>query len=282
MLIFKRIAPLKQYLNKQREMGLSIGFVPTMGALHPGHLSLISNSRRQNDLTLCSIFVNPLQFNKAVDLARYPRIFESDAQLLQSGGCSILFIPDVNEMYPKTNNEEFHFDLGKLDKLFEGKERPGHFAGVTKVVNKLFDISGKCRAYFGLKDYQQCMVIEKLVHDSDLPIELIFCPTVREADGLAMSSRNLRLNEEERRSAVKLSQTLFMVKNQWGKKTIEVLENEGRSYLDSDPLIQTEYFNIVNGKTLEPITGKEPTGPVVALVASNVGQVRLIDNLIIQ
>lgn len=282
MLIFKRIAPLKQYLNKQRDLGLSIGFVPTMGALHPGHISLISNSRRQNDLTLCSIFVNPLQFNKADDLERYPRIFFRDAQMLQAEGCSILFYPEVDEMYPTDDKTVFNFYLGKLDTLFEGKERPGHFAGVAKVVKKLFDISGRCKAYFGLKDYQQCMVIEKLVHDFDLPIELNFCPTIREKDGLAMSSRNVRLNEDERKSAIKLSQMLFHVKKQWGKRPVNILEEEARNFLDSDPLIKTEYFNIVNGKTLEPLLDANTSEPVVAIVASNIGQVRLIDNLIIQ
>ena len=200
MVIFKEIEPLKAFLDNKRGRDLSIGLVPTMGALHPGHLELVKASKKVNSLAVCSIFVNPTQFNNPSDLEKYPRSLDKDIELLNSVGCDVLFFPDKKEMYQKPST--IKFDFGQLDKVLEGEFRPGHFSGVALVVSKLFNIVNPTRAYFGQKDFQQFKIINRLVEELHFNIELICFPTLREADGLAMSSRNLRLTDDQRKTAL--------------------------------------------------------------------------------
>ncbi len=269
---------LGQILGKYRENGNTIGFVPTMGALHEGHISLIRSSLENTDITICSIFVNPTQFNDAGDLARYPRMPEKDAQMLEKAGCDILFLPDVSEVYPEKDNRLFNF--GHLDTILEAAHRPGHFNGVAQVVSILFDIVQPDKAFFGSKDYQQVMIIKALTKQLKLNIEVIPCPTLRENDGLAMSSRNMLLNGEER-IAASLIPVLM--------KESKDLKNQGRSIdeikqfviqkLSSNPLYKLDYFEICNAETLVPLSSLTNTVKSIALIACFVGKIRLIDNL---
>ncbi|MCC6690492.1 MAG: pantoate--beta-alanine ligase, partial [Bacteroidia bacterium] len=229
MFVFDNITDLKKQLTANREEGLSIGFVPTMGALHKGHSSLIEQSLKENDITVCSIFVNPTQFNDKTDLKTYPRTLEADKKLLENTGCTILFVPSQVEIYPDAldgnthtqsamRNTDMHIrykqvKLGKLDKVMEGASRHGHFDGVMQVVCRLFDIVEPDRAYFGQKDFQQQVIIKEMVRQLNYSIQIISCPIVREADGLAMSSRNMRLSDAERVAALIIPKTLFMVKS---------------------------------------------------------------------
>ena len=203
MILFKKSTDLRKYLDSQTKKQDTVGFVPTMGALHEGHLSLIKMSKKENQITVCSIFINPAQFNDPVDFKNYPETIEKDIALLDSVLCDILFLPDVEEVYPDGLNITKHYDLGTLETILEGKYRPGHFQGVCKVVHRLLEIVKPTRLYIGQKDYQQCKVITRLLEliKNEIELEIIICPTLREKDGLAMSSRNLRLNSEERKMA---------------------------------------------------------------------------------
>jgi pantoate--beta-alanine ligase len=274
MLLFKTIPDIQHHL---RSLKGSVGLVPTMGALHAGHLSLIEASKKENDITLCSIFVNPLQFNNAADLANYPKTLPSDIQKLEGAGCDILFAPLREELYPSKQDEELDFNIGVLDTLFEGSKRPGHFKGVAVVVNLLSEILKPQRAYFGLKDYQQCMLIKKLVHERRLALELRFEPTLREADGLAMSSRNVNLKPEERAVAHKIYDALVYAKTHYRTENITNIESTCKSMLEETPLYRVEYFNIVNAESLMPLQSKDE--PAIALCAAFLGGVRLIDNM---
>ncbi len=282
MILFKETAGLHQHLSgiaKDYAGVVNIGLVPTMGALHEGHLSLIKKSIAQNSITVCSIFVNPLQFNNASDLEKYPHTLEADMELLNSVGCDILFAPNAREIYRNEEDKKLNFDIGFLDSLFEGALRPGHFKGVAIVVHRLFDIVKPTNAYFGLKDYQQCMLISKMVKDLALPITLHLCPTLREPDGLAMSSRNMRLPAEARKVATKIYEVLEYARINYRTQNITTIESWCKSQLSATPLYQLEYFNIVNAETLLPIAS--PDEPAVALCAAFVGEVRLIDNMVI-
>lgn len=276
MLLFKKISDLQKNLS---HVSGKIGFVPTMGALHEGHLSLIRKSKAENDITVCSIFVNPLQFNNAVDLQKYPRTLPHDMELLISAGCDILFAPDANEMYWNEAEKKLNFEVGVLDTLFEGVLRPGHFMGVAVVVNKFFNIVNPTNAYFGLKDYQQCMLIQKMVADLHLNIQLHLCPTLRENDGLAMSSRNTRLTPEARKVASIIHEILLYSKQNYRTQNITNLEDWCKSRLKEEPLYRLEYFNIVNAETLLPINSASE--PAVALCAAFLDGVRLIDNMVL-
>ncbi len=276
MLLFKTIASLQSHLSTLQG---SVGFVPTMGALHEGHISLINQSRSENAFTVASIFVNPLQFNNASDLEKYPRTLPEDMLMLQQAGCDILFAPNAKEMYASASDKLLDFDPGMLDTLFEGEMRPGHFKGVAVVVHKLFQIVKPTNAYFGLKDYQQCMLISKLVRDLKLPVELHFCPTLREADGLAMSSRNRRLNEEQRQAALRIYEALTYAKTHYRTEKSSAIEAWCKSFMEQSPLYRVEYFNIVNAETLLPLMHSDE--PAVALCAAFVGEVRLIDNMVL-
>ena len=277
MQIFLEIGPLKTYLKQQRAKQLTVGLVPTLGALHAGHLSLIEASKNQNDITVCSIYVNPVQFNNPSDLDKYPRTFEKDSQLLKEAGCEIIFAPRNEEMYPEVS--ELKFDFGSLDKVFEGEFRPGHFSGVALVVAKLFNIVQPAKAYFGQKDFQQFSIISKLVKELKFDLDLVCAPIVREPDGLAMSSRNVRLNPDERKRAVILSQCLRESKAKLlagesftsVKKYVQILFNEQK--------VRLEYLAIADKRNLQPLENVTDPANVVLLVAAFLGEIRLIDNL---
>lgn len=248
-----------------------------MGALHDGHLSLIAEAQRHSDEIVCSIFVNPTQFNDPKDLEKYPRPIASDMEKLESVNCDILFSPGVREIYD--DNEQWHLDIGELEHLLEGKFRPGHYQGVTQVVYKLFAIVKPDTAFFGQKDYQQFMVIQKMVELLQLPVKLVMCPIRREPDGLAMSSRNIHLTSDDRQHALVLSKTLNWVNDHFDPGNIVQQKNEAEQMISNEPDVELEYFEIADGETLRP-AGNE-TKNFVALVAARVGITRLIDNILL-
>ena len=277
MKIFTTRFEIEKYLLLRRNAGIAIGFVPTMGALHQGHLSLIQQAKQGNDVVICSIFVNPTQFNDPADLEKYPRPIADDMRKLEQAGCDILFNPGVNEIY--ADNEQWHLNIGELEHLLEGEFRPGHYQGVTQVVYKLFNIVKPDTAYFGQKDYQQFMVISKMVQLLNVPVKLVMCPILREADGLAMSSRNIHLTAEDHKHALVLSKTLAWVKDNFDRNKIPELKAEASQMISSEPGVELEYFEITDGDNLH--TANQNTRNVVALVAARVGKTRLIDNMII-
>jgi pantoate--beta-alanine ligase len=276
---FSTIKETHDYLWSQKDIGKSIGFVPTMGALHKGHLALVNRSKLENDLTLCSIFVNPIQFNNKEDLAKYPRSLASDAKMLDEAGCDILFIPETSEMYPENELVNLDLEFGMLDKVMEGKFRPGHFKGVAIVVKKLFEITLPTRAYFGKKDFQQLAIIRYMLQKLSIPIEIIPCPTVREPDGLAMSSRNMRLTIAERNLAPIIYQILFEVKQKVGKLPVRELKEWAIKRIQKDPALRVEYFEIADKDSLMPLENWNHKEHAVAFTAVFLGGVRLIDNI---
>jgi pantoate--beta-alanine ligase len=277
--IFNTRASLSEFLKKEKADGKKIGFVPTMGALHQGHISLIDLAHKQSDLVVCSIFVNPTQFNDPKDLDRYPRPIDQDIQLLEKAACDVLFLPEVAEMY--TAAETWHLALDGLDELLEGLHRPGHYQGVTQIVKKLFDTVEPDFAFFGQKDYQQFLVIEKMVQKLGLNVRLMMCPIIRETDGLAMSSRNVHLNPEERKNALALYQTLNWMKQQFELLSIQELQEQAQKQLLESPGIILEYLEICDGENLQALQSKD-VAKIVALVAAKVGQTRLIDNMLLK
>lgn len=279
MEIFNSKQAIRTYLDDLKKKGKTIGFVPTMGALHAGHLSLIEQARKKADFVVCSIFVNPTQFNDKKDLENYPRPVEDDIKKLKDIKCDILFLPEVDEMYDKS--EKWFIDLAELDRILEGKIRPGHYQGVTQIVKKLFDTIQPDLAFFGQKDYQQFMVISLLVKKLKIKVKLVLCPIVREKDGLAMSSRNIRLSELERQEALALFKGLSMFKKSFKNKSLAELKSEAISYLKSAPGIELEYFEVFNAKSFKPTTSKS-AGSIIALVAAKVGPIRIIDNMIFE
>ncbi|NOW98300.1 pantoate--beta-alanine ligase [Mucilaginibacter sp. SG564] len=275
MKIFTTKNEIAQYFTSKQ--GKIVGFVPTMGALHQGHISLIKQAQQNSDEVVCSIFVNPTQFNDPKDLEKYPRPIAADIAMLEQNGCDVLFNPTANEMYD--NNEKWHLDIGDLEYLLEGKFRPGHYQGVTQVVYKLFNIVKPDLAFFGQKDYQQFMVISKMVDLLHMPVQLIMCPIQREIDGLAMSSRNIHLTPYDREHALILSKTLNWVKTHFDAGSIPQIKQEAETMINNEPGIELEYFEIVDGKTLN--TANADTRTIVALVAARAGKTRLIDNILI-
>lgn len=275
--IFTTKEALRQYLSERRNSGDTIGFVPTMGALHPGHISLIEQARKDNGLVVCSIFVNPTQFNDPADLEKYPRTIEADTRLLERHQCDVLFCPAVTEIYDA--NESWHFDIGEPERLLEGEFRPGHYQGVTQVVYKLLDIVKPDIAYFGQKDFQQFMIISLMVQRLYLPVKLVMCPIKREDDGLAMSSRNVLLSAADRQNALVLSQTLNWVKENFDRRAIPALKAEAERRIAAQPGINPDYFEIADAETLHP--AQPDTPHIVALVAAKAGNTRLIDNVLL-
>lgn len=283
MLIFKKVADLRQWLERQT---LPIGFAPTMGALHEGHLELVRMAKREGCLAVASIFVNPTQFNDPKDLEKYPRTPEKDAALLMSAHCDALFIPPVEEVYPRGQDLTIDLDFKQLDKVMEGEFRPGHFKGMATVVNRLLDIVQPQRLYMGQKDYQQLSIVRDMIRQLALPVELVMCPTVREADGLAMSSRNVRLSPEMRRTAPIIHDTL-----QWAKTVLKTgllvneIQAEALQRL-SNAGLRPEYFELVDGITLSRMDAPDAKQSnsetiIVACTAAFAGEVRLIDNLVL-
>ncbi len=280
MIVFKKIKELSSFIEQEKKKGKSIGFAPTMGALHDGHISLIINSRTSNVLTVSSIFVNPTQFNNANDFDKYPITIEKDIDLLEKNGCDILFMPTVKEMYPNGFVNPLHYNLSYLETVLEGKYRPGHFQGVCQVVHRLLSIVQPHNLYIGQKDYQQCMVIKKLIETTHLNINVIIGSTVREPDGLAMSSRNMRLNNEERKKAVKISEVLFFIKKEIKSGYIEDLKERAVNYLSAQG-IKVDYIAIATADTLEVLENWDGKCPIVALAAVYLNEVRLIDNMLL-
>jgi pantoate--beta-alanine ligase len=276
--IFTSKHELQQYLLQRRQNGETIGLVPTMGALHQGHLSLIALARQQCSLTVCSIFVNPTQFTNPDDLQNYPRPIEADIEKLTAAGCDVLFNPSVNEMYAA--NEQWHINLGQLEHLLEGEFRPGHYQGVTQVVFKLFDIVKPDAAFFGQKDYQQVLVITKMVEILNMPVKLVMVPISREAEGLAMSSRNIHLSADDRQHALVLSKALHWVTEKFNGENLQQVTDEAIALIDNQAGVKLEYFEVVDAQTLLPATNANPH--LVALTAAQVGKTRLIDNMIIR
>jgi pantoate--beta-alanine ligase len=277
MKIFNTRESISSYLMQTRASGKTIGFVPTMGALHSGHLSLIDLARNYGDVVVCSIFVNPTQFNDPKDLEKYPRTIAADTKLLEQVNCDILFSPEVNEIYD--SHEQWHLNLGEAEFLLEGRSRPGHYQGVTQVVYKLFTIVKPDTAFFGQKDYQQFMVISKMVDLLHLPVKLVMCPIMRELDGLAMSSRNIHLTAEDHAHALILSKTLKWVQENFTINNIHHLQKEAGLIINNEPGVELDYFEIADGDTLHPAT--HTSKRIVALVAAKVGKTRLIDNVVL-
>ena len=281
MLIFKKVADLQGWLDAERAAGRSVGFAPTMGALHDGHLDLVRMAKRECDRAVASIFVNPTQFNDPKDLEKYPRTPEKDAALLLSAGCDALFMPPVAEVYPPGADVTIRLDFGQLDKVMEGVFRPGHFAGMATVVNRLLDIVRPQRLYMGQKDFQQLSIVRDMLSQLNSPIELVMCPTRREPDGLAMSSRNLRLTPEMRAAAPAIYQTLQWAKEAFQSRSAAVVQAEAMKKLEGAGL-KPEYFDIVDGISLLPVAQWADSNFVVACVAAFAGEVRLIDNLVLK
>jgi pantoate--beta-alanine ligase len=278
MQIFTKIEALKAFLRQKRAKELTIGLVPTMGALHAGHLFLVESSRAENQLTVGTIYVNPTQFNNASDLDKYPRSIESDMALLEKGGCDALFYPDNQEMYAKTSTVKF--DFGHLDKVLEGEFRPGHFSGVALVVSKLFNIVQPDIAYFGQKDFQQFKIISRLVEELKFGIQLRCIPTRREPDGLAMSSRNLRLNEPERKKAIILFQSLSDAREAIAQgKALPRIKEDIRTKWEKEKSVKLEYFEVADQENLILLDNVKDANSSIMLIAGLVGEVRLIDNM---
>jgi pantoate--beta-alanine ligase len=282
MIIIKTAEELQRHLNKCRENKSAVGFVPTMGALHDGHLSLVKNSKSDAGLTACSIFVNPTQFDDPKDYEKYPSSLEEDIYKLETTGCDVLFLPPVSVIYPSDAHRQKHFELGRLEEILEGKYRPGHFQGVCMVVEKLLNMVGPDILYLGQKDYQQCMVIKKLIGlmGKTERIEMKISPTVREKDGLAMSSRNLRLNADERKKAVAIFEALSYIKKNIHDIPVSdlILSTTGRL---QEKGFNVDYVSIADAKTLEPVEIYNPHKKTVALIAAYLNEVRLIDNMVI-
>lgn len=278
MELFKTIRQLRQALDLDRSKGLTVGFVPTMGALHEGHLSLVKRAGVENDRVVVSIFVNPTQFNDANDLRNYPRTLDADLTLLSSCSCDYIFSPDQEEIYPEPDTRKFNF--GSLEMVMEGQFRPGHFNGVAQVVSKLFDIVAPDRAYFGRKDFQQYSIILKMCEMLDLKVEIVACEIVREPDGLAMSSRNSLLTEEHRAVAPKIYGILQKAVVEAHTCTPDEVKRLVTERINSVPLLRIEYFDIVDELTLESISSWAQKGTKVGCIAVFAGAVRLIDNII--
>lgn len=280
MHIFKTKESLRNFLNDCRFSSQKIALVPTMGALHNGHLSLIESAKKSADITVCSIFVNPTQFNDPEDLKKYPRPIEQDIALLEKVSCDVLFLPSVEEMYAE-NEAKWHLDLGRLDQIWEGEKRPGHFQGVTQVVYKLFNLVQPDVAFFGQKDFQQVMVIQKMIDLKKLPIEIIIHPIVRDTDGLALSSRNTRLSELGKKQALVLYRMLTYAKSNFTEQSIEEIEQYAIQILNEETAAELEYFAICETRTLERAHSIEANKQYVALVVVWIEGVRLIDNMIL-
>jgi len=280
MKIANTTAEIRRIISEARADGKLIGFVPTMGAFHAGHLALMRRARHESDFVVASIFVNPTQFGPSEDLAKYPRDLESDVRKAEAEGVDAVFAPSVDEIYP----EGFGacVEVERLSEVLEGASRPGHFRGVATVVAKLFNIVSPDRAYFGMKDYQQLKVIQKMVRDLGSNIDVVAVPTVRESDGLAMSSRNAYLNAQERAAAAILYRALKLAEDRVrsGERDAAAVETAARDLIESEPLARIDYVAVVDPETLESV--ERITGPVVVALAVRIGETRLIDNMLIE
>jgi pantoate--beta-alanine ligase len=281
MVIFKNIYDIKQYISLKKATECKVGFVPTMGALHAGHISLIQKAKEDNTLSVCSIFINPTQFNDKKDLEKYPVSTEADIELLLNAGCDVLFLPSENEIYPDGEANFRTYDFGYLDTILEGAQRPGHFKGVGQVVGRLLEIVAPDNLYLGQKDYQQCMVIKKLAPMMGLDdLNVIICPTAREADGLAMSSRNRRLTEPQRVVAAVIYQCLVSIQSKQTAGRFDIVKKECEDLLAAKGFV-TEYVALADARDLTLLSGYKADVPMVALIAARIGEIRLIDNMLL-
>lgn len=279
MIVFKQITALQAALSEAREQGKTIGFVPTMGALHQGHLSLLQLSGQQNQLTVCSIFVNPTQFNDPKDFEKYPVTVGADIFLLEQAGVNVLFLPSVSEIYPNGTQSQNSYDLGYLENLLDGAYRPGHFQGVCQVVHRLLTIVQPQTFYLGQKDYQQCLVLKRMVQLENLPSRIAIGPTLREKDGLAMSSRNTRLSPEAREKATAIFKSLSYIRENIKNKAISDLQTEAIAFLLRNGFDKVDYIAIADAETLLPATEATQDKKLVVLAAAFIEGVRLIDNM---
>jgi len=277
MKLVHTICELRAELAALRLAGKKIGLVPTMGALHEGHASLVRRAVSENDIVVVSDFVNPTQFNDKNDLLKYPRTLEADCELLKKEGAAYVFAPSVEEIYPEPDTRQFSY--APLDTVMEGKYRPGHFNGVCQIVSKLFMIVEPDKAYFGEKDFQQLAIIREMVKRMQFPLEIVGCPIVREADGLALSSRNARLSDEQRRQALNISRTLFQSKEYAASHTVEETQKFVEESIAASEGLELEYFELVDGTTLQKIASWEETAYAVGCITVFCGEVRLIDNI---
>jgi pantoate--beta-alanine ligase len=281
MILYKKSAALATHLFRLKNAGKKIGFVPTMGALHAGHLSLLNASRSENEISICSIFVNPTQFNDQNDFRKYPTSLERDITLLDQAKTDLIFLPGVAEIYPDGVDHLKHYDLGNLENLLEGKFRPGHFQGVCQVMNRLLDMVNPHNLYMGQKDYQQCMVVKRLLQLMHSDIVLNKCPTQREPDGLAMSSRNMRLSETEKKEAVSIFKVLQFCRHNLKPGSLLQLKVTARQMLE-ERHFKPDYVEISDADTLEPVSTWDGKQKLIALVAAYLNGVRLIDNMPLQ
>lgn len=277
MKVIQTIKELRTELKQFREEGKLIGFVPTMGALHEGHASLVRRAVAENDVVVVSVFVNPTQFNDSNDLVKYPRTLEADCRLLEKEGATLVFAPSVEEMYPEPDTRRFHY--APLDTVMEGKYRPGHFNGVCQIVSKLFLIVEPHYAYFGEKDFQQLAIIREMVVRLDMPVRIVGCPIVREEDGLALSSRNVRLSAEDRTHALAISRTLFDSLTYSKTHTVAETQTFVEKAIAESEGLELEYFELVDGNTLQKISSWDETDYAVGCITVYCGEVRLIDNI---
>jgi pantoate--beta-alanine ligase len=279
MILIKNIYQLQEFIRKEKSTGKKIGFVPTMGALHKGHITLINEAKTQNDVVVCSIFVNPTQFNNPHDLKKYPKTLEADIDKLEAANCSVLFLPEVAEMYPEGKKQK-KYELGFLETVLEGKYRPGHFQGVCMIVDKLLLAVTPHILYLGKKDYQQCMVVKKMMELEKHEATLVICDTIRETDGLAMSSRNMRLNETERQQAIRIIEILNIIKQNIKPGDLVALKKDAVTYLTNNGY-KVDYVEIADANTLELQEDWNGNNKLVALVAAYLNEVRLIDNVVL-
>jgi pantoate--beta-alanine ligase len=277
MIVYRTSSDLKQHLETLRNQGKSIALVPTMGALHEGHASLVRKAAEENDATVVTIFVNPTQFSDPFDLEKYPRTLEQDLELLRSLKVQLVFAPSVKEMYPEEDRRTFN--LGNLDKVLEGEYREGHFTGVAQIVTKLFQLVRPTRAYFGQKDFQQLVIVKRLVELMGAPIEVVGCPIVRDEGGLALSSRNSRLSPEERKLAPFIYQTLKLAREKKGTMSPDQVRAWVWKRFEQQGYMRLDYFEIVDDKTLIPINNWNEENSKVGCIAVHLGEIRLIDNL---
>lgn len=281
MEIIHKISVLKAALESHQQPKNKVALVPTMGALHNGHLSLIKIAQANAQIVVCSIFVNPTQFTDPKDLEKYPRPLEHDIKMLKEAGCDFVFMPTVKEMYPTFPKlEDWHIDLGNAEFLLEGEFRKGHYQGVTQIVKKLFDAVNPDVAFFGQKDFQQVLMIKNMVAHFKMSVEIVSCPIIREEDGLAMSSRNIHLSASDRKNALILSKALAFVKDNFDKLSLTELLTSAKKIINETSGVELDYFTIADGETLLPVKNKDVKQPV-ALVAAKVGETRLIDNMIL-
>lgn len=282
MILFKKATDLHNHLDSQRKEGKKIGFIPTMGALHKGHISLIREARKANPVTITSIFVNPTQFNDPADYQKYPVTLEADIRMLEEAGCDILFLPSVKEIYPDGTANAKHYDLGYIETILEGSYRSGHFQGVCAVVHRLLDIVGPDQLYLGQKDYQQCMVIRKLLELTGMEksVQIQISPTLREKDGLAMSSRNMRLDKESRNKAPLIHESLDEIKNTYSPGDLTGIKKQATTFLLQNGF-KVDYVEIADATDLHPVETWDGKQKLVTLAAAFLKDVRLIDNILL-